>query len=98
MSKYTQMTFIAAKKPGVVSFLMLNAGKIGLLYDKRFERYRDEETSEIVVYYSGITNLSNEQIKESFEKHSGIIEVTDISITDISDMRKRPRPDVVSAA
>ena len=90
--KYVQISFDITEETGVISFLMLNGGKLGLLYNKKFER-NSGYTREVIVYYTGETDFTDEEIKKSFEKHSGVIEVTDISIVDRADMRRNPRPD-----
>jgi len=95
--KFVQITFSVTRKTGVISFLMLNAGKIGLLYNKKFERHTDEDISEVIVYYSGKTDLSNDEVIESFEKHSGVVKVEDIAFVSRADMRNKPRPDVAPA-
>lgn len=94
--QYLQITFKVKRETGVISFLMLNGRKLGLLYTKKFER-EEEDTSHVVVYYTGTTDASDSEIKKSFTSHSGVIDVEDIAYVDRADMRKKPRPDVVAA-
>lgn len=94
--KYTQITFQVKRTTGVISFLMLNGGKIGLLYNKKFER-EEGNNSNVVIYYTGSTELNDKEIKKSFLTHPGVIRIEDISIVDRADMRTKPRPEVVAA-
>lgn len=95
-NQYLQITFQVKRETGVISFLMLNGGKLGLLYNKKFER-EDEDSSHVVVYYSGTTEATDAEIKKSFLSHSGVMRVEDIAYVGIADMRQKPRPDVVAA-
>ena len=94
---YLQITFKVTRETGVISFLMLNGGKLGLLYNKKFERHTETDHAEVVVYYTGSTDLSDRKIKASFEQHAGVIKVEDISLVSKADQRRRPRPEVVAA-
>lgn len=90
--KYVQITFLVTRETGVISFLMLNGGKLGLLYNKKFER-EDNETSHVVIYYTGTTEASDSEVIKSFEAHPGVTKVEDISIVSVADMRKNQQPE-----
>jgi len=96
MSKFTEIVFKVKRETGVVSFLMLNARKFDLLYTKKYER-EDADSSHVVIYYTGVSEHSEGEIKESFLAHPGVIEIESISIASRADMRRTPRPDVVPA-
>lgn len=95
--KLLLITFTVSKKTGVVAFLMMNGGKLGLLYRKKFERQIDDNSSKVLIYYYGESNASMKDTIKSFETHEGVIKVESIESVDTDDMRSKPRPDVVSA-
>ncbi len=96
MSRFTQIVFKVKRETGVVSFLMLNARKFDLLYTKKYER-EDGNNSHVVIYYTGVSDTNEDEIKESFLAHPGVLEIEDVSVVSRADMRKMPRPDVVAA-
>ena len=95
-NEFLQITFEVKRETGVISFLMLNGGKLGLMYNKKFER-EEGDTSHVVVYYKGSTEATEAEIKKSFMAHKCVNSVEDIAIVNRADMRTKPRPDVVAA-
>ena len=79
-----EITFTTSNKSGVLSSIMLLAGKQGLIYRRYQLHSKTDDSSKMVVQFSGALKCSKDELINNMEAHADIFSVDGISI-DYSD-------------